>query len=117
MLGRKTKMLAGARSLGALAAAACSSPSGGGDGGSSSGGTQAAAKSLGIDLNKCAVDPTNKLTGTINIGQTLVLSGGLAAAYAPDKAIAAAQKLIQQNNVAAMTSVIGDPRSSPCARC
>jgi branched-chain amino acid transport system substrate-binding protein len=29
--------------------------------------------------------------------------------FQPDKAIAAAQKLIQQNNVTAMTSVIGDP--------
>lgn len=67
-----------------LAAAACGAPpgSGGGDSSASPAATKA-AKDLGIDLSRCPSDPTAKLTGQIDLGNTYAMSGGPATAFAP----------------------------------
>jgi branched-chain amino acid transport system substrate-binding protein len=127
----------------ALMGAACSSTPGGSTRSSgSSSSADAVAKALGIDLSKCALDPTQRLSGTVKLGQTYPMSGGPAAAFAPlghgvkasvenfsatsglpvkfdliqaddqfapDKALTATQKLIQQDKVSAMTTTIGTP--------
>jgi branched-chain amino acid transport system substrate-binding protein len=72
----------------ALFGAACSStaPGGGGNNnnsGSAGAAADAAAKALGIDLSKCATDPTTKFGPTVKVGETYAMSGGPATAFAP----------------------------------
>jgi branched-chain amino acid transport system substrate-binding protein len=91
LVRRKPVIVASIAVTVALVSAACSSnaPGGGSSsgGGTTSGGSaneaQTVAKALGINLSKCPSDPTQKLTGTIKLGQTYAQSGGPATAFAP----------------------------------
>jgi len=69
----------------ALTVTACGAPPGGDNSGSSNAGAAAikAAKELGINLGTCANDISKKFGSTAKIGQSLALSGGPAAIFAP----------------------------------
>lgn len=121
---------------------ACGSTAPGGDSGGSSGSNSeatTAAKALGIDLNKCATDPTKAVSAPVPVGETFPKSGGPAAIFAPigagvstaiaqnndtagstqlkltqvddqfdpAKTLTGAKQLIDQDNVAALTSILG----------
>lgn len=149
MIKRRPVLAASVVTLALVTAVGCSSsaPGGGSSSGAASGSSADVAatdaKALGIDLSKCATDPTPRLaSGTVNLGETYAMSGGPATAFAPigqgvkasvqnfndtsglpvkfnliqaddqfapDKALTATQQLIQQSNVAAMTTTIGTP--------
>jgi branched-chain amino acid transport system substrate-binding protein len=132
----------------AVISAACSSRAPGGSannaaGGSATGGSNsmaaADAKALGIDLSKCATDPTKPLSTPVQLGESFPKSGGPASIFAPigagviaaigannatagntqvkltqaddqfdpAKTLTAAKQLIDQDNVAALTTVLG----------
>jgi len=80
-MSTKQKKLAGAVVALGLLTAACGSP--GGDGGGSedvSSDAAAAAKELGIDLDKCPTDVTEKFGATVKVGNTMPLTGPVAPA-------------------------------------
>ena len=66
----------------ALVGSACSPPGGAV---SSSAGDEAvsAAEELGIDLDECGTDPTVEFGKTVKVGETVALTGGPAAFFAP----------------------------------
>jgi branched-chain amino acid transport system substrate-binding protein len=95
---RRKPVLVGVLAMVALASAACSSTAPGGStasstasatgpasatGTASTSAAQSAAAALGINLSKCTTDPTAPLGASVNVGETLALTGGPATAYIP----------------------------------
>jgi ABC-type branched-subunit amino acid transport system substrate-binding protein len=86
MFNRRAKRLSVAV-VGVLAIAACSSSSKTttASSASGSGGSASSAAAYAVDTASCPPEATKKIEGTVKIGATMPLSGGVATAFAPVK--------------------------------